>query len=163
VAYDHYEENFVRSSQGICLPERTYYEGVEKMLTDAGLHYFLVDGYSILFARPRFCYRTYAPIFRETGVVAFGLDHESSQQVWSFKVGYPGDLEYREFYKYLGWKAEYKYIKLYIMPNGQRKNIGIKYHKIISRQAGFSNNTLYDIYWAGERVAEHAGHLIHNQ
>ncbi|BAP18274.1 hypothetical protein ETSB_1542 [cyanobacterium endosymbiont of Epithemia turgida isolate EtSB Lake Yunoko] len=116
-----------------------------------------------MFACPRSCYRNYAPIFRETGVVAFARDHESSQQVWSFKVGYPGDFEYREFYKYLSYKAEYKYIKLYIMSNGQRKNTGIKYHKIISHQAELSDNTLYDTYWAGERVTEHAEHFIYNK
>ncbi len=69
-------------------------------------------------------------------MAAFGRDHESSQQVWSSKVGYPGDVEYREFYKDLGWEADYEYIKPYIMPNGQRKNTGIKYHKITSRDGG---------------------------
>jgi len=33
--------------------------------------------------------------FTETGVAAFGRDHESSQQVWSSEVGYPGAAEYR--------------------------------------------------------------------
>jgi predicted glycosyl hydrolase (DUF1957 family) len=67
------------------------------MLADAGLRYFLVDGHGILYARPRPRFGTYAPIFTETGVAAFGRDHESSQQVWSSQVGYPGDPEYREF------------------------------------------------------------------
>ncbi|MGP0128200.1 MAG: glycoside hydrolase family 57 protein [cyanobacterium endosymbiont of Rhopalodia musculus] len=163
VACEHYEENFGRSPQGIWLPECAYYEGVERILADAGLRYFLVDGHGILHARPRPRYGTYAPIFTETGVAAFGRDHESSQQVWSSKVGYPGDPEYREFYKDLGWDAEYEYIKPYIMPNGQRKNIGIKYHKITNHQAGLSDKALYDPYWAREKAAEHAGNFIHNR
>ncbi|BFM39636.1 glycoside hydrolase family 57 protein [Synechocystis sp. LKSZ1] len=163
VACEHYEEHFGQAPKGIWLPECAYYEGVERMLADAGLRYFLVDGHGILYARPRPRFGTYAPIFTETGVAAFGRDHESSQQVWSSQVGYPGDPEYREFYKDLGWEAEYEYIKPYIMPNGQRKNIGIKYHKITSRQAGLSDKALYDPYWAKEKSAEHASNFMYNR
>jgi predicted glycosyl hydrolase (DUF1957 family) len=34
--------------------------------------------------------------------------------VWSSKVGYPGDPLYREFYRDLGWDADYDYIKPYL-------------------------------------------------
>ncbi|HAC63180.1 MAG TPA: DUF1957 domain-containing protein [Cyanothece sp. UBA12306] len=163
VACEHYEENFGRPPKGIWLPECAYYEGIERMLADAGLRYFLMDGHGILSARPRPRYGTYAPIFTETGVAAFGRDHESSQQVWSAKVGYPGDSEYREFYKDLGWEAEYEYIKPYIMPDGQRKNIGIKYHKITGREVGLSDKAPYDPYWAREKAAEHAGNFMYNR
>ena len=49
------------------------------------------------------------------------------------------------------------------MPNGQRKNVGIKYHKITSRQAGLSDKALYDPYWAREKAAEHAGNFLYNR
>jgi len=39
------------------------------------------DGH-VLYARPRPRFGSYAPIFTETGVAAFGRDHESSQQVF---------------------------------------------------------------------------------
>lgn len=163
VACEHYEENFGRPPKGIWLPECAYYEGVDRMLADAGLRYFLTDGHGLLYARPRPRYGAYAPIFTESGVAVFGRDHESSQQVWSSKVGYPGDPVYREFYKDLGWEAEYDYIKPYIMPNGQRKNVGIKYHKITSRDGGLSEKALYDPYWAREKAAEHAGNFMYNR
>jgi 1,4-alpha-glucan branching enzyme len=163
VACEHYEENFGIRPRGIWLPECAYYEGVERMLADAGLRYFLTDGHGILYARPRPRFGTYAPIFTEPGVAVFGRDHESSQQVWSSQVGYPGDPVYREFYKDLGWEADYEYIKPYIMPNGQRKNVGVKYHKITSRQAGLSDKALYDPYWAREKAAEHAGNFLYNR
>ena len=163
VACDHYEETFGRPAKGIWLPECAYYEGVERMLADAGLRYFLTDGHGILYARPRPRFGTYAPIFTESGVAAFGRDHESSQQVWSSEVGYPGAPEYREFYKDLGWEAEYEYIKPYIMPNGQRKNVGIKYHRITSRNAGLADKSLYDPYWAREKAAEHATNFMFNR
>ena len=99
LACDHYEQNFGCPPKGIWLPECAYYEGIEYLIAKAGLRYFVTDGHGILYARPRPRYGTYRPIFTETGVAAFGRDHESSQQVWSAEVGYPGAPEYREFYK----------------------------------------------------------------
>ena len=78
-------------------------------------------------------------------------------------MGYPGDPEYREFYKDLGWEADYDYIKPYIMPNGQRKNTGIKYHKITNTQGNMGEKSLYDPYWAREKAAEHAGNFMYNR
>ncbi len=163
VACESYEENFGRAPKGIWLPECAYYEGLDRMVADAGLRYFLTDGHGILYARPRPRFGSYAPIFTESGVAAFGRDHESSQQVWSSEVGYPGAVEYREFYKDLGWEAEYEYIKPYIMPNGQRKNVGIKYHKITGKGLGLSDKQLYDPYWAKEKAAQHAANFMDNR
>jgi len=163
VACDHYRQTFGRDPGGIWLPECAYYEGLEHILADAGLRYFLMDGHGLLYAQPRPRFGTYSPVFTEAGVAAFGRDHESSQQVWSSEVGYPGDPVYREFYKDLGWEAEYDYICPYVMPNGQRKNVGIKYHKITSRGAGLGDKALYDPYWAREKAAEHAGNFIFNR
>uniref|UniRef100_A0A832H1H5 Glycoside hydrolase family 57 protein n=1 Tax=Oscillatoriales cyanobacterium SpSt-402 TaxID=2282168 RepID=A0A832H1H5_9CYAN len=163
VACEHYEQTFGCPPKGIWLPECAYYEGLERMLADAGLRYFLTDGHGILYGRPRPRFGTYAPIFTATGVAAFGRDHESSQQVWSSEVGYPGAPEYREFYRDLGWDAEYEYIKPYVMPNGQRKNVGIKYHKITGRGLGLGDKQLYDPYWAREKSAEHAGNFMFNR
>ncbi|HEY9627691.1 MAG TPA: glycoside hydrolase family 57 protein [Coleofasciculaceae cyanobacterium] len=163
VACEHYEENFGRPPVGMWLPECAYYDGVERLIADAGIRYFLTDGHGVLYARPRPRFGTYSPIFTETGVAVFGRDHESSQQVWSSEVGYPGAPEYREFYRDLGWDAEYEYIKPYVMPNGQRKNTGIKYHKITGKGLSLSEKNLYDPYWAKEKAADHAGDFTRNR
>ncbi|NJN30141.1 MAG: glycoside hydrolase family 57 protein [Synechococcales cyanobacterium RM1_1_8] len=161
VACESYEENFGRAPKGIWLPECAYFDGLERQVADAGLRYFLTDGHGLLYAKPRPRFGSYAPIFTESGVAVFGRDHESSQQVWSSKVGYPGAAEYREFYKDLGWDAEYEYIKPYIMPNGQRKNTGVKYHKITGKDS--HEKELYDPYWAKEKSASHAGNFMHTR
>lgn len=163
VACEHYEASFGQPPRGIWLPECAYYNGLERMLADAGLRYFLVDGHGILYGQPRPRFGTYAPVFTEPGVAAFGRDHESSQQVWSSMVGYPGDPVYREFYKDLGWEADYEYIKPFIMPNGQRKNTGVKYHRITARDIGLDAKQLYDPYWAKEKAAEHAANFVFNR
>ncbi len=163
VAVEHYRDTFGRDPKGIWIPECAYYNGLERMLADAGLRYFLADGHAILYGRPKPRYGTYAPVFTEAGVAAFARDHESSQQVWSSELGYPGDPVYREFYKDLGWEADYEYIKPYIMPNGQRKNTGIKYHRITGRGLDLGAKQLYDPYWAKEKAAEHAGNFMFNR
>jgi len=66
VACDHYEEVFNRPPNGIWLPECAYYDGLERMLADVGLRYFLIDGHGILYARPRPRFGTYSPIFTPT-------------------------------------------------------------------------------------------------
>jgi len=73
---------------------------LERMLADAGLRYFLTDGHGILYARPRRPrFGSYAPIFTETGVAAFGRDHESSQQVWSLRSVIPAPQNIGSFTK----------------------------------------------------------------
>ncbi|MDY7022101.1 MAG: glycoside hydrolase family 57 protein [Cyanobacteriota bacterium] len=163
VACEHYEENFGCPPRGIWLPECAYFDGLDRQIADAGLRYFLTDCHGILYARPRPRFGTYTPIFTESGVAVFARDHESSQQVWSSEHGYPGAPEYREFYKDLGWEAEYEYIKPYIMPNGQRKNTGVKYHKITGPGVGLSEKELYDPYWAKQKADEHAKDFMLNR
>ena len=163
VACGDYADHFGVAPRGIWLPECGYYDGLEKTIAKAGLRYFIIDAHGLTNAQPHLKWGTYAPIFTETGVGVFGRDNESSQQVWSAHVGYPGDGNYREFYRDLGWDADYEYIKPYIMPNGERKNVGIKYHKITERQVGADQKHLYDPYWATEKAAEHAGNFLENR
>ena len=163
VACEDYQYHFGVAPQGIWLPECAYYEGLEEIIAQAGLRYFIMDAHGIDYARPRPKFGTYAPIITETGVAVFGRDNESSQQVWSADIGYPSDGLYREFYKDLGWQADYEYIKPYIMPNGERKNVGLKYHKITSRQTTLKDKEFYDPHWATEKAAEHASNFLFNR
>jgi 1,4-alpha-glucan branching enzyme len=163
VAVESYGEAFGQAPKGIWLAECAYFPELERQLADVGLRYFLTDAHGILYAKPRPRFGPYAPIFSPTGVAVFGRDYESSQQVWSSEVGYPGNPVYREFYKDLGYEAEYEYIKPYIIPNGTRKNTGIKYHRITSRTGALEGKALYDPYWAKEKAAEHAANFVQNR
>ncbi len=64
------------------------------------------------------------------GLVAFGRDLESSRQVWSSQGGYPGDADYREFYRDLGYDGQYESLRPYLHADGVRRNLGIKYHRV---------------------------------
>ena len=161
VAADHYESCFGHGPRGIWLPECGYYPGLDLMLRDAGIRFFVADAHGILNATPRPRFGTAAPVYCPgTGVAAFGRDQESSVQVWSAETGYPGDFHYREFYRDIGYDLDYDYVAPYVQATGARKNTGIKYHRITGRT---KHKELYDPYWARQRAAEHAGNFMFNR
>ena len=128
VAINSYQSFFGKKPLGIWLPECGYYPGIEKILHNAGIKYFFTDTHGIVFADPRPVYGVFAPIYcNGTHVAAFGRDIESSKSVWSSKEGYPGDPEYRDFYRDIGFDLDFDYVKPYIDPMGIRIHTGIKY------------------------------------
>lgn len=134
VAVDNYKLHLGRAPRGIWLAECGYYQGVDAYLKEAGINYFFTDTHGILNANPRPRYGSYAPIVcPDSGVSVFCRDKESSEQVWSSIIGYPGHPNYREYYRDIGYDLPHDYIKEYIQPDGTRKNTGIKYHKITGK------------------------------
>jgi 1,4-alpha-glucan branching enzyme len=161
VGVESHTEHFGRPPSGIWLPECGYYPGLDVILADAGLRYFVSDTHALLLARPRPQYGAYLPVFSsDSGVAAFGRDMESSLQVWNRDHGYPGDPVYREFYRDIGYDLGQEYISPYVQPNGLRKNTGIKYHRITGQT---EQKALYDPYWAQEKAAEHGANFMHNR
>ncbi len=160
IGVDHYTKTFGRPPRGFWLPECGYYPGLDDVLKEAGIRYFFLDSHGILHADPVPRYGVNAPIYCPSGVAAFGRDWESSKQVWSSKEGYPGDPDYREYYKDIGHELEYDYIKPYIHPSGIRINTGFKYWRI-------TGNTEYkEPYipeWAKDKAAIHAGNFMFNR
>lgn len=161
VAASHYESVFGRRPRGIWLPECGYVPGQDEILKEAGIRFFFTDSHGVLHGTPRPKYGVFAPIYcKNTGVACFGRDLESSKQVWSSIEGYPGDYNYREFYRDIGFDLEFDYIKPYIHPDGIRINTGIKYFRI----TGTGNNKEpYVAQWAREKAAEHAGNFLFNR
>ena len=79
-------------------------------------------------------YGVYAPILcPKSGVAVLARDTESSKQVWSAIEGYPGDYNYREFYRDVGFDLDYDYLKPHLHQTGIRSHLGIKYYKITGR------------------------------
>ena len=157
---DYYKKTFGRPPKGFWLPECGYYPGVDKILKEAGIRYFFVDSHGILNADPIPRYGVHAPIFTPSGVAAFGRDWESSKQVWSSKEGYPGDPDYREYYKDIGYELDYEYIKPYIHPAGIRINTGLKYWRITGNT---EYKEAYNPDWAREKAAIHASDFMFNR
>ena len=136
VARDHYRSCFGCDPRGIWLPECAYVEGVENFLQEANIRWFIIDTHGMLHARPRPRYGVFAPIFTPNGIAAFGRDLDSARQVWSKHEGYPGDLNYRDFYRDIGFDLDFDYVKPHLPGADQRGFTGIKYHRITGDCAG---------------------------
>jgi 1,4-alpha-glucan branching enzyme len=153
-----YERHFGRRPQGIWLPECGYVEGVDELVREVGIRYFFTDTHGVLFASPRPKFGIYAPIVcPRSGVVAAGRDLESSKQVWSANEGYPGEYNYREFYRDIGFDLPMDYISPWIHPDGHRVYTGFKYHAIT--HAALHDKWVYDPDIARQRAGEHAAHF----
>jgi len=156
-----FERHFGRRPQGIWLPECGFIPGVDELLRDAGIRYFFTDTHGVMYAEPRPKYGVYAPIIcPKTGVAVLARDSESSKQVWSAVEGYPGDYEYREFYRDIGFDLDYEYLKPHLHQHGIRSNLGIKYHKITGRT---NHKEAYNPQAALSKAADHAGNFMFNR
>ncbi|MFM1768516.1 MAG: hypothetical protein RJA22_1045 [Verrucomicrobiota bacterium] len=156
VACDHYRACFGRAPRGIWLPECAYAEGLDVVLREAGLRWFLLDTHGLLYARPRPRYSVFAPILTPAGVAAFGRDLESARQVWSKHEGYPGDPRYRDFYRDIGFDLDLDYVRSVLPVPDVRTFTGIKYHAI----SGGVDQQVYHRAAALEAAAGHAQHFL---
>lgn len=162
VASADYERHFGRKPNGIWLAECAYTPGIDEELKKEGMRFFFLESHGILYGTPRPRYGVFAPVYCPSGVAAFGRDMESAQQVWSADTGYPGDPDYREFYRDLGYDLDYEYIKPYLHEDGIRRNIGLKYHKITGK-VPLNSKQPYNPYHAINKAAEHAGNFMFNR
>lgn len=154
---ESYRRCFGRPARGIWVPECAFYPGLETVLSQNGFSYFFVDSHGILHASVRPHYGLFAPLACDNGVAAFGRDPESSRQVWSSHEGYPGDFNYRDFYRDLGFDAKLDYIAPYILDGKTRIHTGIKYHRVTGRG---DHKELYEPAAARAKAAEHAAHFL---
>lgn len=158
-----YERHFGRKPQGIWLPECAYDARLSSILKECGLSYFIVDHHGIEHARPAPARELSAPVMTPDGIHAFARDPESSRQVWSSHEGYPGDPDYREYYRDigydLGWKdaEEWEYIKPFILPSGARINTGMKYYRVSGKD---EQKQPYVEEWAKHKASIHAAHFL---
>ena len=148
-----------RKPRGIWLPECGYAPGIDSILKEAGLLFFVVDNHAIVFGTPRPKFGVFAPVYCKSGVAAFGRDLESSKSVWSAEEGYPGDFVYREFYRDIGFDLDYGYVRPYLNGDGTRIHTGIKYYRI----TGAEHKEPYDPARASDKAAEHAGNFLFNR
>ncbi|WAH37658.1 1,4-alpha-glucan branching protein domain-containing protein [Alicyclobacillus dauci] len=159
-AVDVFRAHFGDGPQGIWLPECAYTSRVDRFLGEFGIRYFFVDTHGLTTASPEPVFGTFAPVLTPRGIAAFARDEESSRQVWSSEHGYPGDFDYREYYRDIGYDLDTSYIAPYIHPDGIRVNTGMKYYKITGHD---HHKELYNFDHAREKAAIHAGNFLFNR
>ncbi|UCH53508.1 MAG: DUF1957 domain-containing protein [Pseudomonadota bacterium] len=145
-----------RRPRGIWLPECGYKRGLDRILNEFGLDYFFVESHGLLLAEPHARYGVHRPIRTPGGPAAFGRDYASAQQVWSATDGYPGDPDYRDFYRDVGFDVHARHIER-MRHAGERGFTGLKYHRVTGNGA---RKRLYHPDRAQQRAAAHAEHFL---
>jgi 1,4-alpha-glucan branching enzyme len=162
IARETCEHHFGKSPRGLWLAECGYEPGLQKLIRETGFEYFVLDAHGLLFGTPRPPAGIYAPVRTPEGLVAFGRDLESSRQVWSSRGGYPGDADYREFYRDLGYDGQYESLRPYMHADGVRRSLGIKYHRVTG-PGDLGQRALYHRERALAKAEEHAKHFVQSR
>lgn len=149
---DYFESVFGFRPTGLWLPECAWTPAVGDLLRRHGIRYFFLESHGIDHASNMPLQGVYGPVYTPEGVAAFGRDRESTKEVWSAEVGYPGDPDYREFYRDIGQDLELGYIDHHL-GGGVRSDTGFKYFRITGPTA---NKEPYQPEAARDKAALHA-------
>ena len=109
--------------------------------------------HGVIYARPVPVYGMFVPIVSPNGIAVFGRNVPSTMQVWSNMSGYPGDSNYREFSRDIGYDLDYDYIRPYITYDGVRIPTGIKYYSVSGKQ---NEKWIYNLQRAKETAETHS-------
>ena len=149
-----------RDPTGIWLPECGYFPGLEEVLAEEGLRYFFLESHGLLWGSPPPPGGVHLPVYTSTGVAAFARDPESSQQVWSAEVGFPGHPDYREFHRDLGFELPWEDIGPWMLATGHRRNTGFRYHRVTGPGP---DKALYDPARAAAVAKAHAREFVESR
>jgi 1,4-alpha-glucan branching enzyme len=152
-----YRKNFGRYPNGIWFPECGFNHGFDRYIRDDGITFFFLEAHGIIRGKPLPQYGTYLPVLCDSGALAFGRDVAASRQVWSSLGGYPGDPNYRDFYRDAGFDIDEDQIRDFTEPYGAKTYTGLKYYRITG---GTDNKKPYSVQAARIKVKEHANHFI---
>ncbi|MGA1841719.1 MAG: glycoside hydrolase family 57 protein [bacterium] len=156
VAKKEYKRIFGRTLSGLWLPECGYFPGLDTLLLQAGIKYTFLDTHTIQSSEPIPEYAAYAPIISPSGMVAFGRDVHTAKEVWSSMDGYPGDSDYRDFYRDIGFDLDLDYVGAYL-PGEVRSYTGLKYYRIKKNRG---QNRIYVPEIAERKVSIHTDDFL---
>lgn len=156
-ALDLFEQVIGRRPKGFWLPECAIAPGIDRLLAEQGIDYCFVEAHALDHATPMPRRGLFAPLVTPHGTAVFARDPETTKQVWSSEVGYPGDYDYREYYRDIGFDLDFDYIAPYIHPDGIRIHTGLKYHRVSGKTDA---KEWYNPEKALAKAEEHAAHFL---
>ncbi|MBP5232280.1 MAG: DUF1957 domain-containing protein [Planctomycetes bacterium] len=159
-AVHQYERVLGRKPRGMWLPENAYTPGIDKFLAEEGIKWCLVNFNGLDEGDTRNHLGTNAPIITPNGVAVFGIDQMTRSAVWSRESGYPGHPNYKEWYRDLGYEADWDYLPEYFKTANVRRNTGLKYYRITAKNADLGAKDYYHPDWAQGTVHEQAGQFV---
>lgn len=130
IGIEVFKANFGFLPKGFWLPECGYFPGLEEALVDAGIHYFFTDTHGIIDASVKPVNAVYAPLNCGNDVMAFARDPDLTRQVWDANEGFPGNINYREYYCNSVFSQQQALIEPSLDGNNDYQNQIIKYHRI---------------------------------
>jgi 1,4-alpha-glucan branching enzyme len=160
VGIDTHRKYFGTNPRGFWLPECGYKSSFDQYLKKHNISFFFLDSHAVTCGDPVPAYGVYAPVLCPSGMFAFGRDTETSQQVWSSASGYPGDFEYRDFYRDIGFDITTDYIRKFLSLYGGRTYTGLKYYRITGKS---DVKKPYRELLASKKVHEHARHFVQSR
>lgn len=160
IGIQFYEKTFGCKPEGFWLPECGFCRGIDELLSENQIRHTILETHGVTRAESSPRHGVYAPILCPSGLAVFGRDPESSKQVWSSTEGYPGDYDYREFYRDIAYDLDSDYIKPYIHCDGIPVDTGFKYFRI----TGDTDQKEHYVPAAAAKKAEmHAGNFVLNR
>ncbi|MDR0867888.1 MAG: DUF1957 domain-containing protein [Planctomycetota bacterium] len=160
IACRQYRRVFGRAPRGIWLAENAYTPDIDKFLAAEGIKWFLVNANGLEEGDTRNFYGTDAPVITPNGVAAFGIDQKTRAAVWSRESGYPGHPNYKEWYRDLGYEADWDYLPEYFKTANVRRNTGLKYYRITAKGADLGAKDYYHPEWAAGTAHEQSGQFV---
>ncbi|OIJ22177.1 glycosyl transferase [Anaerobacillus alkalidiazotrophicus] len=148
--------HFDHKPRGFWLPECAFTPGIDRILFEEGIRYTFVDEHALKYADPAPSKETGAPIFSPHGVMLFPRNSMLSNQVWSSFDGYPGDSDYREFYRDIAYDRDWDYIKPFMHAEGFRYDTGVKLYRITGST---DTKEFYNRINAMKKAKEHSIHF----
>jgi 1,4-alpha-glucan branching enzyme len=155
IGRDAFVDLFGANPIGFWLPECAYVPGLDAILQEANVRWFVLDAHGLLLGNPQPQRAIFAPCYTPAGPAAFARDRDASRQVWSAEEGYPGDPTYREFYRDVGFDLPLE--DLGPVARGVRRFSGVKYHRITG---GIEEKELYDRIAAENSADADATHFL---
>lgn len=160
IGIEFYEKAFGRRPNGFWLPECGFCTGIDTLLSENGIRHTILETHGVTRAESKPQYGVYAPILCPSGLAVFGRDPDSSKQVWSSTEGYPGDYDYREFYRDIAYDLDPDYVKPHIHCDGIPIDTGFKYFRITGDT---DQKEHYVPARAAKKAEMHAGNFVYNR
>ena len=144
---------------GFWLTECGYYPGLDDVLSKYGISWCQLPSHAAISARDKSIGGGYLPVRLPSGVIGEVRDWNITSLIWSDVSGYPSDVDYREFYRDIGYDLPMDYIRPYIHEPEVRVFTGFKYNAITG--SGDEKN-VYNPERAQEKVSLHVNNYLYH-
>lgn len=159
VGIDTFKETFGYSPAGFWLSECGYYPGLDDVLVKYGISWCQLPSHAAISAKDKSVGGGYIPVKMPSGLIGFVRDWNITSLIWSDESGYPSDVEYREFYRDIGYDLPMEYIRPYIHEPGVRVFTGFKYKAITGVD---DPKKTYQPEKAQEKISLHVGNYLYH-